>query len=441
MLADDDVRAPLRGRLDPPLPRPRRAPSCGPADAAQVAAVLARLPRARRGGRAAGRQHRHGRRRRPARRRGASSAPRASTELGPVDRAPAQVEAGAGVTLAALQAHARAAGLDAGVDFGARDSATVGGLVATDAGGIARRAPRDGSRAGRRAAGGPRRRHDLDRRPRCSRTTPATTCRRCWSAARARSASSPRVRWRLVPRLPSRVAALIPLRVARPGRRAAARRCARGCPRCDAADFFLDEGLQLVLDHLGLAGARRRRARRSTCCSSARRRPTRPRAGRGRWRQAGIEDAVVADDSAERERAVALSRGARRGDLRRRHPAQARRRRPARAAGRVRRRACATEVRAPGPRGARDRSSATSATATSTSTCSASSPTTTRSTRRSCGSRPTCGGTISAEHGVGVAKARWLELARSPRRAARDGARSSARSTPTGLLNPGVVLP
>ncbi len=57
-------------------------------------------------------------------------------ELGEVDRAGGQVSAGAGVTLTALQNHARAAGLDFGVDLAARDSATVGGLVATNAGGI-----------------------------------------------------------------------------------------------------------------------------------------------------------------------------------------------------------------------------------------------------------------------------------------------------------------
>ena len=56
--------------------------------------------------------------------------------LGDVDRAAAQVSAGAGVTLAALTAHARAASLDVGVDLAARDSATVGGLVATNAGGV-----------------------------------------------------------------------------------------------------------------------------------------------------------------------------------------------------------------------------------------------------------------------------------------------------------------
>ncbi|HSR82784.1 MAG TPA: FAD-binding oxidoreductase [Streptosporangiaceae bacterium] len=58
------------------------------------------------------------------------------TELGPVSPASRQVTAGAGVTLAALSAHARAAGLDFGVDLAARDSATVGGMVATNAGGI-----------------------------------------------------------------------------------------------------------------------------------------------------------------------------------------------------------------------------------------------------------------------------------------------------------------
>jgi FAD/FMN-containing dehydrogenase len=52
-----------------------------------------------------------------------------------VDARAMQVTAGAGVTLAAWRAHARAAGLDAPVDFAARDSATIGGAIATNAGG------------------------------------------------------------------------------------------------------------------------------------------------------------------------------------------------------------------------------------------------------------------------------------------------------------------
>lgn len=56
--------------------------------------------------------------------------------LAPVDVAAREVVVGAGVTLASLHAHAAAAGLAYGVDLAARDSATVGGTIATDAGGI-----------------------------------------------------------------------------------------------------------------------------------------------------------------------------------------------------------------------------------------------------------------------------------------------------------------
>jgi FAD/FMN-containing dehydrogenase len=58
------------------------------------------------------------------------------TDVGEVDAAAAQVTVGAGVTLADLQALARKHDLEFGVDLAARESATVGGLVATNAGGI-----------------------------------------------------------------------------------------------------------------------------------------------------------------------------------------------------------------------------------------------------------------------------------------------------------------
>ncbi|CAN5835520.1 FAD-binding oxidoreductase [soil metagenome] len=57
-------------------------------------------------------------------------------DVEPVDPIAAQVTVGAGVTLARLQDHARAARFDFGVDLAARDTATVGGLVATNAGGV-----------------------------------------------------------------------------------------------------------------------------------------------------------------------------------------------------------------------------------------------------------------------------------------------------------------
>jgi FAD/FMN-containing dehydrogenase len=55
--------------------------------------------------------------------------------LDPIDEISAQVTVGAGVPLVTLQQHARAAGLDVGVDFAARESCTVGGMTATNAGG------------------------------------------------------------------------------------------------------------------------------------------------------------------------------------------------------------------------------------------------------------------------------------------------------------------
>ncbi len=58
-------------------------------------------------------------------------------DLGPVDLLAAQVTVGAGATLAAVQAHAARAGLGVGVDLAARDGATIGGMVATNAGGLA----------------------------------------------------------------------------------------------------------------------------------------------------------------------------------------------------------------------------------------------------------------------------------------------------------------
>ena len=52
-----------------------------------------------------------------------------------VDTNAMQLTAGAGTTIAAWQSAARRVGLDTPIDFAARDSATVGGAIATNAGG------------------------------------------------------------------------------------------------------------------------------------------------------------------------------------------------------------------------------------------------------------------------------------------------------------------
>ncbi len=58
------------------------------------------------------------------------------TGVGAVDETERRVSVGAGVPLAVLQQTAAAAGLLFGVDLAARDSATVGGMAATNAGGL-----------------------------------------------------------------------------------------------------------------------------------------------------------------------------------------------------------------------------------------------------------------------------------------------------------------
>jgi FAD/FMN-containing dehydrogenase len=57
------------------------------------------------------------------------------TAIGELDPVARQVTVGAGVTPLALADALRGTGLALGVDFGARDAATIGGMVATDAGG------------------------------------------------------------------------------------------------------------------------------------------------------------------------------------------------------------------------------------------------------------------------------------------------------------------
>lgn len=58
------------------------------------------------------------------------------TEFGAVDVVNRSVRAGAGVTAAAVQHAAAGSGLLFGVDLSSRDSATVGGMASTDAGGL-----------------------------------------------------------------------------------------------------------------------------------------------------------------------------------------------------------------------------------------------------------------------------------------------------------------
>ena len=72
----------------------------------------------------------------PGRRAAVLLSTRRLRRLDPVDTLSAQVTAGAGVRIAELREHAARAGLQYGVDLASRESATVGGTIATNAGGV-----------------------------------------------------------------------------------------------------------------------------------------------------------------------------------------------------------------------------------------------------------------------------------------------------------------
>lgn len=173
-------------------------------------------------------------------------------DLGPVDAVSAQVTVGAGVTLANLQGHARAAGFDVGMDFAARDSATVGGMVATNAGGervIAHGAMR-AQVAGLEAVlpdGGV-----LTRLTGLRKDNTGYDLVGLLAGSEGTLAVVTRVRVQLVPLYPARAVALLGLPDVGSALSALGE-VRRLLPDLAAAELFLADGLALVRAHLGLA--------------------------------------------------------------------------------------------------------------------------------------------------------------------------------------------
>ncbi|MCA2216800.1 FAD-binding oxidoreductase [Jidongwangia harbinensis] len=174
------------------------------------------------------------------------------TALDDVDVLEGQVTAGAGVTLEKLQQHARPHGLDVGVDLAARSAATVGGLVATNAGGL--RVVRYGSMreqlTGIEAvlADGT----VVSRLGGLAKDNTGYDLTQLLAGSEGTLAVITKVRLRLVPLLPARAVAL----VAVAGVPAALQLLAAaraGLPSLSAAELFLAEGLDLVRAHGKLA--------------------------------------------------------------------------------------------------------------------------------------------------------------------------------------------
>jgi len=356
-------------------------------------------------------------------------------EIGDVDTATGQLTVGAGATLAALQQAARAVGEDAGLDFGARGSCTIGGVVACDAGGP--RALRHGT-ARAHVAGLEAVLADgsvISRLAGLTKDNAGYDLPALLVGSEGTLGIVTRVRWKLVPLLSSRVAALIPVGSAREAADVLAALRA-GAPSLESCDFFLDEGLELVLEHQRRGSPLGTRAPLYVLAECAARADPLEELAQA-LEQAGVEDALVADDTASRESLWRIREGhtdainaagiphkldvgVPLGQLDRFLDA----------VPQVVTRAGAERVILFGHLG--DGNVHVNVLGAA--------PDDTRVDDAVLELTLDCGGTISAEHGVGVEKAHWLERARGPAEVAAMRSLKHALD-PGNLLNPGAVLP
>ena len=169
-----------------------------------------------------------------------------------VDRAAGEVTVGAGATLAAVQEAARAAGWEVGVDLGARSSATIGGMVATNAGGVnvVRHGPMRAQILGFEAV-----RADgtvLRRLPGMPKDNTGYDLGGLLAGSEGTLAVITRVRLRLVPPLRHRAVCVIGFADASAAV-AAASELRRRLASVLALELFTDAGLDLVMRHAALA--------------------------------------------------------------------------------------------------------------------------------------------------------------------------------------------
>jgi len=174
-------------------------------------------------------------------------------EIEDVDRVAGEVTVGAGATLALVQAAARAAGWEVGVDLGARDSATIGGMVATNAGGVnvVRHGPMRSQLLGFEAV-----RVDgtiLRRLPGMPKDNTGYDLGGLLAGSEGTLAVITRVRLRLVSPLRHRAVCVIGLADASAAV-AAASELRRTLGSVVALELFTDDGLELITRHTG-AGA------------------------------------------------------------------------------------------------------------------------------------------------------------------------------------------
>jgi FAD/FMN-containing dehydrogenase len=165
--------------------------------------------------------------------------------IGAVDETTGLLSAGAGTPLAVVQQAAGDHGWRYGVDIASRDSATIGGTVATNAGGlhVLRYGATRAQVTGVAFVDGTGASHDMARATLRDNTGYDLPGLLCGSEGTLGIVTAVRVR--LVPEFPSRTAAL--LRFADPADAAAGVEALRGAlPSVESAEFFFAPGLELV---------------------------------------------------------------------------------------------------------------------------------------------------------------------------------------------------
>jgi FAD/FMN-containing dehydrogenase len=172
------------------------------------------------------------------------------TEIGPVDPIARQITVGAGVPLATLRAAIRDQGLDFGVDLAARDSATIGGMIATNAGGerVLRHGTTRACVAGIEAVlpDG----QIIDRLAGLPKDNTGFDLTGLLAGSEGTLAVITRARLKLTPQLDHHVAALLALDSIGDALTALVR--LRELPSLELAEFFFADGLDLVRAHASL---------------------------------------------------------------------------------------------------------------------------------------------------------------------------------------------
>ncbi|MFJ9864313.1 FAD-binding oxidoreductase [Streptomyces sp. NPDC101165] len=170
--------------------------------------------------------------------------------IDPVDTAVRQVTVGAGVVLSDLHRQVASHGLEFGVDLAARDSATLGGMIATNAGGerVVRYGTTRANVAGVEAvlADGT----VLDRLAGLPKDNTGYDLTNLLVGSEGTLGVVTRARLRLVPQLPERVTALVALDSLDSAIDLVSR--LRTLDSLELAEFFMADGLALVLDKSGL---------------------------------------------------------------------------------------------------------------------------------------------------------------------------------------------